>query len=425
LITFILFALGLGAPASSARPILTLDAAWAQALQSNQSLVAAQLLVPEATVLQTAAALWPNPEVEYSVANLVLGAGNDQERDLHPTFFEQSIQQVAVRQVLDVWGKRRAHTAVAKVGVEAARWRLADALREIYHAVTTAYVAVVREQEECALAQDSRRRYDQTVALTRKRLEAGDIAASELRIIELEGLRYANAAAEAEMELRVAREDLAQLLAWPATAPLPMAQDIVPQAAFVPIAAGEDLVQAALAARPDYQAAQAAYRQTELQQVAAGRDAWADPAVQVGYARSKFQISGDNPHALALAVALPLPLFDRNQAGRAEAALATRRAAAELALLQRDIAHAIGTVMARTAKAQAVLTRYESGGMRAQAETVLSVAERSYRSGAISYLEMLEAERTFIEIEAHRIATRYDLWQAYLDMNHATAKGAP
>ena len=77
----------------------------------------------------------------------------------------------------------------------------------------------------------------------------------------------------------------------------------------------------------------------------------------------------------------------------------------------------------KLARAQALLQVFESG-MLQNAHVALEVAERAYLAGAISLLETLEAQRTYIETQAQYLATRYEHRQALLDMAYATGVSA-
>ena len=67
---------------------------------------------------------------------------------------------------------------------------------------------------------------------------------------------------------------------------------------------------------------------------------------------------------------------------------------------------------------------YEGGGMLKRAESALNVAEKSYKAGAISLLELLEARRTYIETEASYLRAQHDLRQATVDLSHAVGEKA-
>ena len=54
-----------------------------------------------------------------------------------------------------------------------------------------------------------------------------------------------------------------------------------------------------------------------------------------------------------------------------------------------------------------------------RADNSLKVAERSYKAGAISLLELLEAQRTFLETRAQYLRAQYDHRQARIDLRRA------
>ena len=60
--------------------------------------------------------------------------------------------------------------------------------------------------------------------------------------------------------------------------------------------------------------------------------------------------------------------------------------------------------------------------MLARAETALRVAEKSYRAGAISLLELLEAQRTYLDTRAQYLRALYDFRQAAVDVTHAVGE---
>jgi outer membrane protein TolC len=57
--------------------------------------------------------------------------------------------------------------------------------------------------------------------------------------------------------------------------------------------------------------------------------------------------------------------------------------------------------------------------MLSRAEASLKVAERSYKTGAISLLELLEAQRTYLDVRGQYLRAVDDVRQAAIDLNHA------
>ena len=420
-----------GAPPSASQPSpaskdearteggMTLAQAEALALTRSLAMVAARLDLDEAEVTKLAASLLENPELTYQMQNIVLGDGNAGDAAF-PSTFQQVIQTVELSQVFDVWFKKRAHVAAAQVGVEQARWQVQDALREVRHAVQSAFVAVLREQRENDLARQSRVRYDQTVVLTQKRYQAGDISETELRKIELEQLKYVNSAISAGAELAVARADLAALMAYGSADALPATlTDIGPRGDAPPLA---EALRLASEQRPDLQAARLGEERAMLALRAEKRSALPDLKVSGGYTHSKFQLSGDNPETLLFSLSVPIPLFDRNQADIAAARVDIQRAANVYTELRIATHHDVRTAHVRLQSARGLLDTFEHG-MVERAERALAVAERSYRAGALSLLELLEAQRTYLETRADYLQTLYDWRQASIDLAYAV--GSP
>jgi cobalt-zinc-cadmium efflux system outer membrane protein len=60
--------------------------------------------------------------------------------------------------------------------------------------------------------------------------------------------------------------------------------------------------------------------------------------------------------------------------------------------------------------------------MLSRAETALRVAEKSYRAGAISLIELLEAQRTYLDTQAQYLRALYDFRQATVDVSHAVGE---
>jgi cobalt-zinc-cadmium efflux system outer membrane protein len=429
---------GAFAPASafaSAAPF-TQEQAVALALQRNRDAIAARLEIEGAELDVVAARLYPNPVLEYTAGNLVLGKGNAQPpAAANPGFLDQPVQTVGITQILDVWAKRGARTRAAREAVGRRRFLTEDALREIAYAVRSSFAEVAREQGERDLAHEVADRYAETIRLSQARFRAGDISEAELRKIELEGIRYRNEVIDAEMQLDLARQRLAVLLGLPAARDLP--GERVQDPGGRPAWDLAQLTSQALEHRPDLRAAGAARVVAEAELGAAQREIYPDVSLGLAYTHSSFTISGDNPNSLALSLALPLPLFDRNQAAVGRARLDIRRAENDGERLRLEVAHEVSDAVRRAERSLALLQVYEgggpaaslaptatrdTGGMLTRADTALRVAEKSYKAGAVSLLDLLEAQRTYLETRAQYLRALFDYRQAAIDVTHAVGE---
>jgi len=409
-------ALAFASVAHAELPPLTMEQAVAIALNRNHDAIAARLDIDSAQFDRVQASLYPNPVFSYTVGNLVLGAGNTQSGTVSPDFFDQTVHQVGISDVIDIWAKRNARLHAAERSIEHRKLIVEDALREIVYAVRSGFAEVIREQSERELAIETRARYEETVRLSRARFKAGDISDAELKKVELEGLRYENGVIDADLQLDIAKQKLAALLGL-ASGELPAepAENPAPRTPYD----RASLIERALEGRPDVRAARQAKLLTEAVLAQARREAFPDVTLGLNYTHSNFTISGDNPNTLALTLALPLPTFDRNQANIGRAKVDIKRAENEgqrlAVLVQREVAEAVS----RAGRSDALLKIFEGGGMLSRAETALKVAERSYQAGASSLLELLEAQRTYLETRAQYLRASHDYRQATIDVAHA------
>ena len=398
-----------------------MDRAVAIAMQRSREVVAAKLEIEAAEVDRIAAGLYWNPNFFYNVGNIVVGQGNPQgDNKVDPGPFSQLIQSVGVSEVIDVWAKRSARIKAADLGVEQRRLRVEDALREIAYAVRSAFSDVVREQQEHELSITIKSRYDDTVKLSRSRVRLGEASEFDGLKIELEGMKYGNLVIEAQMQLDLARQSLAQLMGLPTAKDVPATVMATPVPRTPPSV--EPLVARALQDRPDLKAARRGKVFAEAMLASAEREAYPDISLGLTFTHSGFTVSGDNANAVLLGVSLPLPVFDRNQAGIARSRLEEKRFLNDIGRLELIVRHDVTGAVRREERANALLDVYETGGLLARADASLKIAESWYRGGGASLLELLEAQRTFIETRGQYLRVQDEHRKAKIDVVHAVGR---
>lgn len=397
---------------------LTMEQAVSLALARNHDIIAAKLSVDASLLDRVQAGLYPNPTLSYSLGNLVVGKANPQTDPpiAQPGFFGQTTHALTISEVVDVWAKRNTRMRTADRSIELTKFKVQDALREIVYNVRSAFTEFQREKSERDLSRETRARYDETVRISRARFSGGDISEAELKKVELEGLRYQNAEVDAEMQLDLARLKLTTLLGLTSPAELP--GDPVTGALQHGTLELAPLVERATQQRPDVLAARQAREVSMAALEQARREAFPDLSLSLSYYHSEFLVSGDNPNSLGIGLSLPLPIFDHNQANIGRAQLDEKRLENEARRLFSIIHREVAEAVRRTERGHRLLNVFE-GGMLDKAETSLRVAEKSYRAGAISLLELLEAQRTYLETRAQYVRAQHDYRQAIVDVMHA------
>jgi cobalt-zinc-cadmium efflux system outer membrane protein len=395
---------------------MTIDEAVAAALEYNLDLLAARYEVDIATARIVTARLLPNP---------ILSGGADYLDLLGSGFLFNGTNgagpsegNVRLDVPIELGGKRRQRIAYAKADRSVSELLLLDAVRELRFAVQSACVRVLLQKALLELAHKDLSIFEGIVTINESRVRDGDLAESELMRTRLAARERANIIRLYELSVRVARLDLQLLLGRDPTEPVvdvigPAPQDTIEDASY-PILRSEALEQ-----RPDLRALAAPELRADADIQLQRALSWIDLNVGVMYHRQYGYAQGAD--SLGFFLGIPLPFFDRNQ-GEIQRARQTHeqsvtRTRAFRASVDKQVAEAISEYVTSRELLEAI-----EGGMTADATEVRDVSEYAYRRGEVSFLEFLDAQRTFNETmrSYRRAKARYSL--AYLRIEWVTGR---
>lgn len=348
-----------------------------------------------------AEAAWPNPVAEWRRENL--------DSPLSPDIF--ATLQVPV----DITGRRLALRAANTL---AGRRALADSgltMRDLDVNVLRAFwrASLTAELARIAVAERDAREATATFDVQRFREGAvAEVVAMRARI-EADRARIAHATALADAVR--AREELARFIGVPsgslgALAP-PAAIDIerpLPDTAWTTVANR----------RPDLVVTRLAATESEQRWRAERRGVIGEVNVVGGYKATGGYATG------LLGVLVPLPLFNRNEGQR-------QRARGEQIIARADLLdaelRARGELAAAMQAWLAVRDAARAGAstLDDRASEVASIAEASYREGAISLMELIEAQRTRAETRAAAARWIVDAHLAWLELHRSAGASLP
>jgi len=391
---------------------VTLDEAVALLRRQSPELLAGALKVRAAQGDVTTARLYPNPTLSFGAGNFPIGRTNPPGIGAGDTVNEQ----VGIGQELVLWGKRGERIAAAHGRMAAAGAERADLDRRLVFEVRARFVRTLVAGERLRLARENLTHYRETVRVSRERADAGEISAAEFDKIALEQRGFEHEVADAEIERRQAVAELLPLLGLDVADLVPVGELRLPAARTDTDA----LVSEALRRRPDLTAAERAAEAAEAALRLARAERWPNVTVGVQYTHDEFQVAGNLANSLGANFSLPLPLVNRNQGEieRAEAeALIARR---EVQKLRLGIPQEVRTAVTSYTVAGERVRRFEEAFLR-QSEDARRAAEVSYREGAISLLEFVEAERTFIQTQRDHLDALLDGHTAAFDVTRAAA----
>ena len=188
---------------------LTLQAAERQLVLANRDLQRARRDVERAQAATSTAAARPNATLSLDTSDINpgrgIGAGSLADKRIDTV--------VRLEQTIERGGKRELRMAQADHLLDAARADQEDAQRQQLKAVRIAYFDLKLADENLALLRQTLALLDDTVVRAQVRVQAGDLARSDLERIRLDQLRAEADLRVTESSLRRAQTDLARLLA--------------------------------------------------------------------------------------------------------------------------------------------------------------------------------------------------------------------
>jgi cobalt-zinc-cadmium efflux system outer membrane protein len=375
-------------------PPLTFETAWRLTQQRNPDLAVTGFATAVASASAHQAGLRPNPTVGIEVENFA-GSGDS-------SGFDAAEYTASVEQTIECGGKRSARVRAARADVRAAGIETRRQRLDLLCDAADRYVDVAFAQDRLALRVELTRVADEFAQATAARVAAGKAPA-------MESARAATASARARSRLEAARGESAAarvlLSALWAGSPAefgPVAEgleslDGQPPPGWTPNLATNPLVAAASESAIERQTAESALARAE---------SVPDLAVAAG---ARYAGESDTL-AWVAGLSLPLPVFDRGRARRAEAAAALAQVCATTrAEATRSAADIAACAAQRTARWAAVAALRETA---ASQETAAKATREGYTGGKFTYLEALDAQREWFE-------TREELLDALAAARHA------
>ncbi len=346
---------------------------------------------------ERAAGQWPNPSLSYQRETI----GDSPESIEESWMLSQTFDFSGRRGLRREAAGRRVEVAVADNA--ARRVELAAEIRRTFHNVLF--------QQEVVRATGSWVEHFQRVeALVEKLAKAGEASGYDRR-----RLVRARQLAEAGLQAHRAElaRDLARLMAFTGMSSDPeVAGELLPPA---PLPIEQSL--SCLEKRPDLLALSRRAQAAELEGRAARRGAIPDLTVGIG---PKWVDNGTvQENGMMLSLSIPLPLFDRQQAGLQRATAEATQAQASLRLARSRAEGDLQGLYRQVEGLRTTAMQYRSDAVAASPELV-KIAESAYRGGEASLLELLDAHRGALETEIAALELEQRARLAYIEYDMLT-----
>ncbi|VCU69114.1 Cobalt-zinc-cadmium resistance protein CzcC precursor [Pigmentiphaga humi] len=381
------------APPAAGGGLLTLDAALARTAERSPLLAAARKEVEALQGGIVQAGVRPNPELAISV--------EDTRRDTRTTAAQVGIP-------IELGGKRQARIVAAERARTVAEADLVSQQAALRAATVAAFFDVLVAQEALALARGAREVAVRAVDIAAKRVAAG-------KVPPLEEDRARVEQANAELDIEAARSRLMQArqglgALWDERDPgfgtaagdletlpqRPPADELLRQLEQAPDLAGSRL---------------------EIERREAVKDLERSkqyPDVRLTAGTQRNNELGRNQALIGIAI--PLPLFDRNQGNVYEATVRADQA--------RDMHRALAARLARDLEQASSRLALARGSAETLRHTVMPAANRAYdaatrgfEAGKFGFLDVLDAQRTLFQARLRHLAVVADTYQAAVEID--------
>jgi cobalt-zinc-cadmium efflux system outer membrane protein len=378
------------APAVSGDQPLTLKQLIGHAIRHNGELNAFRSEEAVAGAAKIRAGLLPNPTLDLESGTGAL-TGSSHENSL----------AIGVSQEVLLAGKRNKRLTVAGHELETYRWQLADRERMLTEEVKTAFYDAMLAEQRLKLADRSIELGRQLLDVTRDRLAAGDIPELEMNLAKVELARSEGVRIEVERSLLQIRARLFALMGIPSGESPAIGGNSDGELSLTANLA--DLKQRALLSRPDLKALETEKSRREADIPLAESEAIPNLTAGLTFRRdaTSMEIGGvegkDTAYTIGLKLSLPIPLFDRNQAGIQEARAKRSSIESRLTAATVHVEREVETAYTSVLNADKVLALYKSS-IIPQLEENLQLTQEAYRLGEVGILAVIQEQKKFFEV---------------------------
>ncbi len=389
-------------PPPPAAPI-TLQQAVEQVLAHNPVLQQAQQNLLSMKGQEVQAGVRANP--------YLVGAGTDVSLPADNPSSPYSYS-IGVNRLFERGQKRRWRLDAARATTAQTDAQYHDQIRQTTLLARQSFTALVLAKAALKLAQDNLKDYRRVLQINRDRFEAGDIGKLDFERLDLQLAQFESDESSAEMNLIQASDQLQTLMGYPQpNRSFDVVGDLVPPSVPGSLANWE---QKALAARPDYRAAQAAVRVADANVKLAYANGTADPTLEGDYNRTGVYNSA------GFSLNIPLRIFDRNQGNKDTSKyLATASQFGEVAV-QNQVYSDVDQAWIGYSTAKVLSDRY-NGHYLAEAKDVLSIAEFAYQHGGLALLDYLSAVQDDRTTSLNALNSYAQTWMAIHQLSFASA----
>ena len=393
---------GQSQPSTAPYAPITMQQAVDLARAKNPSLLSAQQNLLSVKAQEIQAGVRQNPNLVVTGSNVTIG-----EESNNPYYYSVGVNRLFERGEKRRWRLDIAGSTTAQTDAQ-------------YHAQEQQTILLVRQaftkfviaKAAKKLADDNLNDFKHELDIGRERLKAGDIAKLDFERLDLQLAQFETDESNAITNAQQASVQLQALLGYSKPRiDFDVIGEVVP-----PVVAGtmEEMEQKAVAARPDYHAAQLGIAVAEANVKLAYANGTADPTLEADYDRNGPENSA------AFSLSIPLRLFDRNQGNKETSKYLAQASRFSEIAARAQVFSDVDQAWAGYTAAKVLSDRY-NGHYLDEAKDVLSIAQFAYEHGGLALLDYLNALQDDRSTTLNALDAYAQTWMAIHQLSFATA----
>ena len=398
----------------SVQPLSLADVLVRRAFTANRELAAARLDVVRARARRQQAGLLPNPvlEIEQTGGSLGVSKGEVERRA------EISIP-------IEYGGRRGRRIDLAEAEIALAEAVVSDRERLLAANVRRHYAEAIAASRELSFTSELTEIDSQIGSVLQIRVREGDAPPLEASLMSVEIDRLRSRRAMLDGRMRAAELQLATLVGLRADEHIELGETYGDGAT---LSALDEAVRLALERRPDLRAADLNIAAAEAGLRLAKAQARPEITLFGGHTKGRSGFDDtpvgpltDQDELFNAGVGIVLPVFNRNQGAKAEAAAEIEQAKRLRELTELQIRAEVESAMARYRAADAAIAVFRQGVIERSAENV-RVMRAAWEAGAFTISEFLTERRRLVDAQRELTEALTERAVALIDFQAAVAE---
>ena len=389
-----------------------------RALTANSDLAAVRLDIERARARVRQAGLRANPTFDFEqTTGKYTGSPGERETT------------IGFALPLEVSGQRQKRVNLAEAELEAAEAEVADRERRLIAEVRGAYAETLAAIRELAITEGINNLDVQTARIVEARVSEGESAPIELNLLRAEVDRLKSRRALVEGRLQATLLRLRSLSGIAVEEPLRIREDLAAPSLYKPSTSLEAALDMALRMRPDVRLARLTEKVAQAGLELALAQGRPDVTAFTKFSTNRTVFDNtpvgairDKDKVLSFGVSVSLPLFNRNQGGKAEATTAIVQAQRRREFVEQLVRSEVTSAYARYEAAQSALNIFEQGVLARSTENIKSM-RGAYELGAFRMTELLTEQRRLLDSQREYTEALTERYKALSDL--LSAIGAP